>query len=62
MEAKLELVRGATRPVLAILGLALWGLFIADGVPYPEEFKWLVVGMVGWYFGERLMQRLQGQI
>ncbi len=56
-----EFVRTATRPVLTIIGLLAWVMFIEAGVPYPSEFQWLVVGMAASWFGERALARVQGR-
>ena len=54
-------VRTCTRPVLTVIGLLAWVQFIAEGIEPPVEFKILVSGMVGTYFGERAIARIQGR-
>ena len=52
-------IRTATRPVLTVIGLMAWVAFIEEGIEPPVEFKILVGGMVGSWFGERTIKRLQ---
>ncbi len=55
-----DFVRGVTRPVLTIIGLLAWIMFITDGVNYPPMFEYAVLGMIATWFGEKLIPRIQG--
>ena len=54
-------IRTCTRPLLTVIGLLSWATFIYDGIEPPAEFKILVSGMVGTWFGERFITRIQGK-
>lgn len=49
--------RALTRPILAIMGLGLWGIFIGCGIEYPLSFTATVMGMLAWWFGDRTVKR-----
>ena len=52
-------IRTCTRPVLTVIGLLAWVGFIAEEIEPPAEFKILVSGMIGTWFGERFITRIQ---
>lgn len=54
-------VRTATRPVLTVIGLLAWIAFIEAGIAYPPAFEWAVLAMLGAWFGERFLARVQGK-
>ena len=54
-------IRTATRPVLTLIGMVTWAALVLDGVDPPQDFKLLVGAMVGTFFGERAIARLQGR-
>ena len=56
-----DFVRTATRPVLTFTALFAWIMFISEGIDYPVEFKLLVGAMVGTWFTERALMRIQGK-
>ena len=58
-ERFVETVRALTRPILAIMGLGFWGIFIGSGIEYPYAFEVAVLAMLGWWFGERLISKLE---
>ncbi len=56
MEKTSDIIKIATRPFLTIEGLFLWFILIVTGADDPMEwdpFQITVVGMVGWWFGQR---------
>ncbi len=56
-----DFVRSATRPVLTFMGLLAWVAFIESGIEYPPIFEYAVLGMLGSWFGERFITRIQGK-
>lgn len=56
-----EVLKTLTRPVLTLIGLMAWLVFIAYEVPYPDWFQWTVIGMISSWFGERTIRRLAGK-
>lgn len=55
------MLKTLTRPVLTLIGLMAWLVFIAYEVPYPDWFQWTVIGMISSWFGERTIRRLAGK-
>ena len=48
-------IKSATRPVLTIFGFVSWFYMIVKGIEYPDMYQTAVVGMLLWYFGERML-------
>ena len=57
-----DFVRTATRPVLTVISLLAWVMFISEEIQYPPIFQWLVVAMVGEWFSERFLTRFGDMI
>lgn len=56
-ERFVETVRALIRPLLAVMGLGFWGIFIGCGIEYPYVFMATVMGMLAWWFGDRTLKR-----
>ena len=61
-EGILNIVRGFTRPVLTLVGLVGLLAMYQAGYEPPLEYKVLVFGMVGWWFGDRSISKIGGYI
>ena len=57
-ERFVETVRALIRPLLAVMGLGFWGIFIGSGIDFPDAFQWAVLGMLAWWFGDRTLKGL----
>lgn len=53
-----DIITTYTRPILTALGIVFWVLFMAYRIPTPEAFSVLVIGMIGWWPGEKVVQGL----
>ena len=58
METPSEFIKAITRPFLTIAGLIVWTAMIMAEVEYPPEFSYAVLGMLGFWFGERLLGKV----
>ena len=54
----MDIVRSFTRPALTLFGLVSWVMLFANGYQIPDQFTWLVYGMVLWWFGDRSFFKL----
>ena len=54
-------IRTCTRPLLTVIGLLAWVAFIEAQIEPPAEFKFAVLGMLGTWFGERFITRIQAK-
>ena len=54
-----DIVKALTRPFLTWTGLFAWIVMIIVDAPYPEEFQYVVIGMLCWWFGERLIRKIK---
>ena len=52
-EGLVNIIRGITRPALTFFGLVSWVVLLANGYDIPEIYTGGVLGMVGWWFGDR---------
>ena len=59
METPSEFIKAIARPLLAFTGLFSWIIMIIVEAPYPEEFQWAVLGMLVWWFGERIIGKFK---
>ena len=58
-EPVVEIIRASTRPILTILGLISWVALILAEIEYPDAFQYAVIGMICWWFGERLIRKVK---
>lgn len=59
VEMTTESVKTMFRPLLTLLLVITWILFIAKGIPYPPTFGWLAAGCVIEWIGERGLKRFR---
>ena len=58
-EAIVALVRGCTRPLLTFTGLFFWMTMWWNGIEPPAIVTGVVMGTLGWWFGERFVMKLK---
>ena len=55
---KTETIKTLFRPLLTLLLVVSWIIFIAKGIVYPPMFQWLAAGSAGEWVLERGWKRL----
>lgn len=58
-QVKTETIKTLFRPLLTLLLVITWILFIALGIVYPPTFGWLTAGCVIEWIGERGLKRFR---
>ncbi len=53
-----ETIKTLFRPLLTLLLVVTWVIFIAKGITYPATFGWLAAGSAGEWVLERGYKRL----
>lgn len=61
-EGLVNIVRGFTRPALSVTGLVGLIVMYQAGYGPPLEYKVLVFGMIGWWFGDRSISKIGASI
>ena len=53
-----EIIKTLFRPLLTLILVVTWIIFIAKGIAYPAMFQWLAAGSAGEWVLERGFKRL----
>ena len=56
---KTETIKTLFRPLLTLILLITWIVFIGTGVVYPAMFQYLTAGAVAEWISERALKRLK---
>jgi hypothetical protein len=59
MSEKLEFIKGAVRPSVVWLSFGLLIYCIVSGTSVDNLVRWLIIAIIGEYFGERAVKRLR---
>lgn len=59
MQPIANLVKTLIRPFIIVWGLVVYGVCVIAGIEMPDMLGWLMVVVVGEYFGERAIKRFK---
>ena len=59
MSEKLEFIKGIVRPSIVWCSFSLLTYCVILGTPIHDIVRWVIIAIVGEYFGERAVKRLR---
>ena len=54
-----ETIKTLFRPLLTLILLITWIIFLGKGIAYPAAFEYLTIACVGEWVGERFLKRFK---
>mgnify|MGYP001617862196 CR=1 FL=1 len=54
-----EIIKTLFRPLLTLILVITWIVFITSAIDYPQEFKWLTLLFAGEWLTERGLKRFK---